>query len=224
MPKFSTTFSALLLAALLGTIAIAADEAAPVGSPKAPVAIPQLTEKITVDGDAAKWAKIKALPAPFAKKDAGSLKLAWSEDGLYGLAQIKDDKIVIDDTTPWSGDCLELFLETDAARAEELGTNGMQVCIAPKPGAAASIVVVPQGNANPDKITSVSKAIEGGYTLEFFIPAKLLKPAKMAPDTKMSFNYSVDNDGKSVEQFYSNKDVEDGYKTPKAWGMIQLAK
>jgi hypothetical protein len=225
MSKSSPTWLALLLAVFAGSLALAADEAAaPVASEKAPVAIPQLADKITVDGDAAKWSKIKALPAPFAKKEAGSVKLAWAEDGLYGLATVKDDKIAIDDTTPWTGDCVEFFLETDAARAAELGTNGMQLVIAPNPKGGKCTVVIAQGSVEPSAITAISKLVDGGYTIEFFIPAKALKPAKMAADTKISFNYAVDNDGKPVEQFFSDKDTDDGYKTPKNWGMIQLAK
>jgi hypothetical protein len=227
MTKSSRSVLALVLAALVGSMALAADQAPAVGSEKAPVAVPQLAEKLTVNGDAAKWDKIKALPAPFAKKDAGSVKLGWTEDGLYGIAQVKKaGKIVIDDTTPWSADCIELFLETDAARAAELGSNGMQLVLAPEPknNTGKCIIVIAQGSIDASAITASWKAAEGGYNIEFLIPAKALKPAKMAADTKMSFNYSIDIDGKATEQFFSDKDTDDGYKTPKNWGMIQLAK
>ena len=63
----------------------------------------------------------------------------------------------------------------------------------------------------------------GGYTLEFFIPAAVLRPARMQVGTKLGMNFALNNDGKAVEQFYSDKDVDRGYRTPISWGAVRLA-
>ncbi|HEY3322485.1 MAG TPA: sugar-binding protein [Planctomycetota bacterium] len=224
---FTTKAVRLVLAASLVISAwtYAADDG--IGSVKKPVVIPKLADKISVDGDPADWAKIKALPAPFAKKDEGALKLAWADDGLYGCLQAKDAKIAVDEENPWSSDCIELFIDSDNGHKDEMTEKSFQIAIAPNPakGAGKGIVVVPQGSAAPDKIESKWKPVEGGYVLEFFIPATQLKlTPKEGAD--IGFNYAIDDvDGKGVvEQFYSDKDTDDGYKTPKSWGAIKLGK
>lgn len=207
-------------------LTMAADDKAGVGNAKNPVMISQLPDKITIDGDAAKWANVKALPAPFAKKDAGMLKLAWREDGLYGCVQAKAAKVTTDEASPWAADALEIWLDKDFTRGDDMGDNSTQIALAPNAtaGAGKAIVVVAQGSVNPDAIKAMWKPVDGGYVIEFFIPAKELAPAKVVEGSKIGFNYSVDEDGKPVEQFFCDKDTDDGYKTPKNWGAIQLAK
>ena len=199
-----------------------------VGSEKKPVMVPKLADKIVVDGDPADWAKIKPLPAPFSKKDAGMLTLGWADDGLYGCVQVKDAKITIDADTPWSGDCLELWFESDCKHKDEMSDNSFQIVLAPNPakGAGACIIVIPQGSASPDKITAKWKPVAGGYVIEFFIPFAQLKLAAMAEGTALGFNYAVDDvDDKGVlEQFYCDKNEDQAYKIPRLWGVIKLGK
>jgi len=199
-----------------------------IASEKKPVTVPKLTDKIVVDGDPADRAKIKPLPAPFSKKDAGMLTLGWADDGLYGCAQVKDAKIAIDEDSPWSADCLELWFESDCGRKDEMSDNSFQIAMAPNPakGAGKCIIVIPQGSASPDKITAKWKPVTGGYVIEFYIPFAQLKLAAMAEGTRIGFNYAVDDvDDKGVlEQFYCDKDADQGYKHPSQWGVIKLGK
>jgi len=199
-----------------------------IGSPKKPVMVPKLTEKIVLDGDPADWAKIKPLPAPFAKKDAGMLTLGWADDGFYGCAQVKDPKITIDEESPWNGDCLELWFESDCARKDEMSDSSFQIALAPNPakGAGGCIIVIPQGSASSDKITAKWKPVAGGYVIEFFIPFAQLKLAKMAEGTQIGFHYAIDDmDDKGIlEQFYCDKSEDDAWKHPNLWGVIKLGK
>jgi hypothetical protein len=221
---FVVTAIALATSAAMTALADA-PAAADLGSDNNPVMVPPLPDAITVDGDPAKWDKIKAIPAPYAKKDAGSVKLAWRDDGLYGLVQVKDDKVTANDTNPWLADCLEIWLETDDAKADSMSDNSTQIALAPNPTAGpGKATVVIEGVVNPDVVKAMWKPTDGGYALEFFIPTKELTPAKMADGTKIGFHYSVDLKGKSIEQFFCEKDTDDSYKTPKNWGTIQLSK
>jgi hypothetical protein len=195
-----------------------------IGNESLPVAIPPAPEAFTIDGDFAKWANLKAIPSPFAKKDAGLLKLAWNQDGLFGCLQMQDASVSVNANQPWAGDCLELWMETDCARATDLHGRTFQLAIAPNPagGAGPCVVAKASGSIDPKTVTSQWKKTDDGYRLEFFIPAKSLAPTRFAAGTKIGFNYSVDDNGKSVEQFFSNKDVDEGYRTPMTWGVIQL--
>src|SRR5258708_3375203 len=96
------------------------------GSDRDPVRIPR-APTLTVDGDAADWAKVPALPAPFSRRQGGMLKLAWSEAGLYGLLQVEDAQVAADAFHPWTKDCLELWLETDGKRSYDMSDHAWQI-------------------------------------------------------------------------------------------------
>ena len=71
------------------------------------------------------WHKLdqRWLGNPYSEKDfSGKYKLAWTEDALYLLAEIQDDKLVdfYEDplTTWWDDDCLEIFIDEDNSGGE----------------------------------------------------------------------------------------------------------
>ena len=57
------------------------------------------------------------MPMPFKAGAPGSVRLCWREDGLYGIAVVKDDTLKGNVLYPWEADGVELFVERDAARA-----------------------------------------------------------------------------------------------------------
>ena len=196
---------------------------ADVGSDQHPVAISQLPDGVTVSADAAPWSAIAALPAPFSRKAAGSLKLAWRADGLYGLLQATDAQITADSAAPWGRDCLELWLETDCARSYDMTDHAFQIVLAPNPdaGAGRAIIVPANGHIARDRIVATWKPVPGGYVLGFFLPAAQLGLA-MTPGAKIGMNYALDDKGVAVEEFYNDKDMEDGFRSPCRWGTIVL--
>jgi len=225
--KTKMTFGLIMIALLLlGVLPGLCATDKPVGSSDNPAQVGSMKNKVTVDGKADKWKAIKALPSVSAKKSAGAMKLAWREEGLYGFITIKDAKIDVDVDNPWTKDCVEIWLETDFARAGTMSDNSFQIAFAPTPPAfdGKCVVLVPQGSMDPAAITAIAKKNADGYTIEFFIPAKELKPAKMAKDTKMGFTYSIDDEGKAIEQFFGDKQVDAGYSTPSSWGAIAFGK
>ena len=72
-------------------------------------------------------------------------------------------------------------------------------------------------------INGAWKPTDSGYAIEFLVPAAELK-ARMAPGTKFGFNYSIDEGGKSIEQFFADKNVDNNYARPGAWGVIEFEK
>jgi hypothetical protein len=228
-PAATTPAAADAAPAASQTAAVAVVAAAP--SANAPAAkpagvdavIPHATAKFTIDGDGGDWSAIPALPAPYSHKDTGSLKLAWREDGLYGYVEVADASIEVDEATPWSADTLELWLDPTGKRGPDMD-DSHQVAIAPNPlaGAGECVLVVSQGQIDANAVKRTWKARPGGYAIEFFIPAAELKPAKLEAGSKLGFSYSIDDDGKAIEQFVHDKDTDEGYHNPSTWGLIVL--
>ena len=202
------------------------DDGAPLGSDKNPVVVPHAVDRITVDGDLCDWSRITALPAPYSKKDAGAVKLAWREDGLYGCAEVKVAKLTVEEIEPWKADCIELWLELDDVRGQAMGVNDCQIVLAAKPSAGAGkcVVLAPRGPIRADAVTAFWKPVDGGYQIEFLIPAKELVPATMAGGTKLAFNYAINKMGKAEEQFFCDKNKDNAYSNPSVWGVIQFDK
>ncbi len=212
---------AFALSLLAGSSLAAAVSA--VGSDQQPVAIPQAPAAITGACDPVPWAAIAALPAPFSRKASGSLKLGWREDGLYGLLQASDAAISASGDAPWSRDCLELWLETDCLRSYDMSDHAFQIVLAPNPdaGPGKAIVFPASGHIARENIKAQWKPVDGGYCLGFFLPAAQLG-LTMKSGTKVGMNYSVDDKGVAAEEFYNDKDMEDGFRSPCRWGTIVL--
>ncbi len=220
-----TATRALRACAALAAIATAPAAAAEIGCDANPVVVPLLSAAFTIDADPAKWAAIPALPAPFSRKASGMLKLAWRPEGSCGLLQATDDHISVDAFTPWTRDCLELWLETDCARAYDMSAHSYQIALAPNPdaGPGRGVVVPAQGRLDKEKVQLAWKPSAGGYVLEFMIPtAELHIEAK--PGTKIGMNYSVDLKSLSIEEFFNDKDMDAGWGSPCRWGTIVLGR
>jgi hypothetical protein len=205
--------------------AIATASAADIGSDASPVVVPQLSAAFTVDADPAKWAAIPALPAPFSRKASGMLKLAWRPEGIYGLLQTADDRISVDAFSPWTRDCLELWLETDCAHAYDMSAHSYQIALAPNPdaGPGRGVVIPAQGRLDKEKVQLAWKPGAGGYVLEFMIPAgELQLDAK--PGTRIGMNYAVDLKSLAIEEFFDDKDMDAGWGSPCRWGTIVLGR
>ena len=67
------------------------------------------------------------------------------------------------------------------------------------------------------------KKVDGGYVLEFLIPADRLVPAKMEDGTKIGFNFALDDEGKTAEWFY-NYGITGCWHRPTKWGAAKLVK
>ena len=192
-------------------------------TPGNPAVIARSDQLPGMHADPAEWWHISALAAPFAHRSAGMVKMVWADDGLHGFVQVPCPAMTVDPVNPWKGDCLEIFLDRTCLRDDEKDAGCSQIIIAPAPGAPGkAIIVVPYQTL--DGIQAVWQPVPGGYTLEFLLPAKTLAPARMVPGTRMGFNYAIDHAGKSLEQFFSDKDVDGGYANPSTWGVIELAK
>ncbi|MBS3734381.1 MAG: chitobiase/beta-hexosaminidase C-terminal domain-containing protein [Phycisphaerae bacterium] len=196
------------------------------GTVDSPLELPKAPREIAIDGDLDDWKGVASLPMPFEGVQASGVRFAWSDQGLYGSALVVDDSIAGADYDLYKADCVEVFIEKDFARAEKDGKT-MQLTVGPaasgKPGDAALEV---WGYDRPwqNLIKAAWAKTSNGYAIEFIIPARLLRPAKMTPDTKVSFNVVIIDDGKSAAQFLSDKSKDQGFKKPVTWGAAMLTK
>ena len=192
---------------------------------------------LTVDGDLKEWSDVPPLPIVDNQLSIAPLKLCWREDGLYGAANTVDSSIKSDLQQPWMGDGLQVFLETDAARAGQLTPNCLQLTFMPLPDSKegkATISVGHTGGAwamqpglEPDSgITCAWRSTDAGYTLEFFIPARTLKPALMEPEASLGMLMMLRNGSlaQPVVAFVTTQTGTDVYQRPDMWALLKLVK
>jgi len=192
-----------------------------------PVDVPRAPGEIAVDGDLAEWADVPSLPRPFQGAESSCLRLCWRPEGLYGAATVRDDSIRAEPEAPWQADALELFIDKDFSRATERTAQSAQYAFSPAPAAGPGaghwlVAYGGYGEAQAD-VRCAWSPVEGGYVLEFLLPARVLAPAAMEAGTVMGLNFALSNDGVPVEQFYSDKNRDRGWGTPIRWGAVRLA-
>lgn len=208
-----------------------------------PVQIPHATGDIEVDGELSEWQAIGAMTPSKTREPASTFRFCWNANGLYGAALIRDEHIAVNVARPHMGDCFEVWVEKDFGRSGDRSEHSTQYLITPDPaGKPGKARVISQtggvAGGNESRLSDavrkklwkddaglicVWKKIEGGYTLEFLIPAGGLLPAKMTDGTKIGFNFALDDNGKSAEWFY-NSNVIGCWHRPSKWAAATLVK
>jgi hypothetical protein len=195
----------------------------------AAVSVPRASAKITVAGRLDDWQAVPPLELPSTGEPSRTLRLAWKDDGLYGLLRVKTDKITVDAENPWQGDSLELGFEMDGQR---------RLAISPKEPKAATLFLSPVAGSTGGRpaVLVQAGALEArnldarwekttdGYLLEFRIPAKALAPARFVSGGTLGFNFVVHGGaGQEVEQFVDGRRFQTVRSTPVFWGKLKFA-
>jgi hypothetical protein len=194
------------------------------GSVANPLEIPEAPRQIDIDGQLEDWSGVPSLPMPLEGVKASGVRFAWSTDGLYGSAVVVDSSVVGATYDLYKADCIEVFIEKDFARAEEDGKT-MQLTVGPaENGEKGDAAVEIWGYDRPwqNRVSAAWAKTASGYILEFLVPARLLRPAKMESGTKIGFNVVINDDGKPAAQFLSDKNKDQGFKKPATWGAAVL--
>jgi len=195
---------------------------------------------ITIDGKLDDWSADQRVPAWMLGSTVGESRsevyFAWSDRGLYGALRVNDSQVsATDPRSFWSGDVYELWIDTrnDKQRDEAGFVEGdHQFWLVPQ--VADDRVYVGQWK-RADEITetryditgieSVSKRIEGGYLIEFLLPASELKGynPKVGSLLGLNFNVSVKNKQFDREVYWPRRKNEDIGERPDTWGTAKLA-
>jgi len=156
---------------------------------------------IVIDGEIGEWKRqglrIPLVAQKFGETDPDSfsamVSLAWDQEYLYLMADVKDDTIFQSDAGPiWRNDGLEIFLST------KKGTRQMvQYLLAPVLGNAFSeariekqLYATQESFFNDPDLKIASRTHEVGYSVELAIPFSSLSLQPAEGDT-LAFNFYI---------------------------------
>ena len=182
---------------------------------------------IIIDGDLADWVNVPWLERPFHGTRSTCARFCWSDDGLYGAFDVTDDHVdpPQDLADTFRADGLELWIETDAARALDSTRTRFAHKIAVVPessgdGGKARSAIVDGPLAGKTPVEAAWHRTPYGYTLEFRIPADVLTPAHMAVGAKIGFHYVLFDDAAHAED--SRIFIRGFFRKPYLWAVLRL--
>ena len=160
----------------------------------------------------------------WAKKDSfGKWQGKWDEDYLYLTVRVYDEKIVQDSPDPTDDDSVELLLDADNSRGEQMdGKNDFRLVFSCKRGVTlgeGSAFVAPEWLA---QINTDMRTTADGYVLEAWIPWQVfgIKP-QVKDRVAAEVEINDDDDGgtrdKKIGWVAANNQA---VREPKQWGVI----
>ncbi|MBD3347021.1 MAG: hypothetical protein GF401_18355 [Chitinivibrionales bacterium] len=195
------------------------------GTDKNPIIIPRAKSEMTVDGYVDEWKKTPSMPLPLQKKQTSPFYFAWNEKGLYGAAVLDDSILHLYDGDPYLGDCIELFIDRNTATTKDtIYDDAVQIMFLPTENLIAGpcYIHIPYKWNQRDKelLQAHWNWHKDGYTIEFFIPAGFLEPAKLKKGSTFRLNFNRTQDGEAREQFFGENSKVCFF--PKQWALCRL--
>ena len=186
------------------------------------------------------FAGLLALTASLASfaADRVTCYTTWDESFLYVAFEVQDRDISGTNTEymskPWEDDCVQVFLETDAKRAQTRTPNTFEMAVSAAGG--SSWLIGDNGQAVPKPIYSFkyAKKIQGtlnnpndrdlGYIVEMALPWREMGITP-ASGQVMGFNVICRTKGDSTSFASFSPDVKTaaGMEVPANWGRIKLS-
>lgn len=169
--------------------------------------------------------------------DRTSCYTMWDDDFLYVAFEVPDTDIVSANTThmssPWEDDCVEVYLETDNAKASERSGNTYQMSVSA--GGGSSFMVGENGRPAPKTIFTFKYArrVRGtinrprdrdtGYVVELAMPWKEMG-GPPEPGAIMGFNLITRFQGENTgfSSLSPNVVTEEDVHVPAKWGSIKF--
>jgi lysophospholipase L1-like esterase len=197
--------------------------------------IPYFTD-LAVDGMTADWdpsyVPLRILSdvcgnIPDTNDFRASFRMAWSEKGIYLLAEIRDDSLYEDPDNFWHGDGLELFLSPGRG-----SPNILQVSVRPGfdlPDAISSFNAYDHLRSEPISIAETniafcSRKTSLGYLLEGMVPLEMIR-VEPHQDLMLAIQlYLNDADRKDDPENFSLPwySVRESYRNPYAFHSVVL--
>jgi len=193
--------------------------------------------KVEFDGRLDEWGEEWAVPFWMLRSTFGEpnvrLFLAWSPDGLYIAAEVRNSVVkVADPRSFWTGDCIELFVDTrndKRPRSFELGDH--QFWFVPLVGEGRVFAgqwkrgnEIPETRYDLPDVKSAVRKTEDGYIAEVLLPAKYLHGFKPEAGAKLGLNLNLTVHGKhGVREVYWHRHKDSGIlNSPHLWGTVEL--
>jgi hypothetical protein len=192
--------------------------------------------KVNLDGKLDEWGEKWAVPFWLLRSTFGEanarIYLAWSPEGLYVAAEIRDSVIkVTDPRNFWMGDCLELFIDTrNDKRPRSFEPGDHQFWFVPLIDEGRVYAGQwKRGNEIAETrydlpVKGAARKIEGGYIVEFLLPANFLQGFKPQTGAKIGLNINLTVRGKHYDRevyWHRQKDWS-VLQSPHLWGTAEL--
>lgn len=193
--------------------------------------------KVELDGKLDEWGERWAVPFWLLRSTFGEpnvrLFLAWSSEGLYIAAEVRNSIVkVTDPRSFWTGDCIELFVDTrNDKRPRSFEPGDHQFWFTPL--IAQGRVYVGQwkrGNEIPEtrydlpEVKSAARKTDDGYIVEVLLPAKYLYGFKPQAGEKLGLNINLTvHSRQGVREVYWLRQKGSGIlSSPHLWGIAEL--
>jgi hypothetical protein len=193
---------------------------------------------VTLDGNLKDWPAACELPPWILGTSIGEararLSIGWSEEGLWGAVEARDSRLITADPRSfWGGDCLEIFLDTrDDKRHREFEVGDHQFWVVPQvdsrtvyAGRWKRKAEIPATQYDMEAVRGASARVDGGYVMEFMIPAALMQKFDPRPGARMGLclNLTVQGERYTREVYWPwTKSDWATANWPKMWGTVEL--
>ncbi len=206
---------------------------------------------LTIDGDLADWGPMRlpmtmryAPPSNSPLASGPTAWMRWSPAGLYFAYRVDmDPKEIVGNTEkPYDGDCMELFIDTENTRKENMrdATSSHQMCFTPfgfqgdrsktlcEAGRGLRGIPFHSYQWRQDGSSAV-KVDDTGYTVECFLPRMALAKRTLLPGQYLAVNLSINRGLKSdpakqwdEQRAWSASKFIGSWDKPSTWGDILL--
>jgi hypothetical protein len=193
-------------------------------------------KNIKLDGRLNDWGPAAQLPAWMlgcsAGKSGATVHLAWAKEGIYGAVAVNESKLLVKDPTSfWSGDAMELFVDTaDNKKPRQPVAGDLHFWIVPLPD--SNRVYLGQWKMQNEipatrydiPIQGVAKRTADGYVMEFLLPAALIKDYRPEVGGRLGLNLNLTIQGKQSnrEAFWPGPKKFGAPTNPDRWGTALL--
>ena len=182
----------------------------------------------TVDGDLAEWACTEPTVWSVAGDTRVELRTLWGDEGLYFAAAVRTKDVTPGaETSFWTADSLEIFLDSDASGGAAFDGDDRKywfLARGPEDKPVAGVDAAPgQTWAIPDYALRLT---DKGYDLELHIPAAQLPGWPPEEEALLGCDFKIndpDSEGSS-ESYFSGAQIfgEGAYQAPWLWGWLAM--
>lgn len=194
--------------------------------------------KVQIDGDLSEWGERWAVPFWLLRSTFGEpnakVYLAWALEGLYVAVEVRNSIVkVADPKNFWTGDCLELFIDTRNDKRPRLFEPGdHQFWFVPLIGEGRVYAgqwkrgnEIPETKYDLSDVKGVARKTQDGYIMEFLLPAKYLHGYNPQVGVKLGLNINLTVWGKhrDREVFWHRQKDWNTLHSPHLWGTVELS-
>lgn len=194
-------------------------------------------QKVELDGKLNEWGEKWAVPFWLIRSTSGEpnvrLFLAWSSEGLYIAAEVRNSIVKVSDQRSfWTGDCIELFVDTrNDKRPRSFEPGDHQFWFVPLVDEGRVYVgqwkrgnEIPQTLYDLPEIKSAARKTNDGYIVEVLLPTKYLHGFKPQVGAKLGLNINLTiHSERGAREVYWHRQKDLGVlRSPHLWGTVEL--